>query len=75
MVNAVLFSNVFNSELKRRMKAEKKAAEKEAKVKDLVEQKKESNGPAAENAAGLDEESLDPNVSFCAWLFIPVLYL
>uniref|UniRef100_A0A8C9XZ02 Lysine--tRNA ligase n=1 Tax=Sander lucioperca TaxID=283035 RepID=A0A8C9XZ02_SANLU len=49
------------SELKRRMKAEKKAAEKEAKVKEQVEQKQESNDQAAQNACGLDEETLDPN--------------
>lgn len=42
------------------MKAEKKAAEKEAKVKEQVEQKKESNDQGTENA--LDEETLDPNV-------------
>lgn len=42
------------------MKAEKKAAEKEAKVKEQVEQKKESNDHGTENA--LDEETLDPNV-------------
>ncbi|RVE74512.1 hypothetical protein OJAV_G00022920 [Oryzias javanicus] len=49
------------SELKRRMKAEKKAAEKEAKVKEHVETKKESNDQGAQNACGLDEETLDPN--------------
>ncbi|TDH17054.1 hypothetical protein EPR50_G00004530 [Perca flavescens] len=49
------------SELKRRMKAEKKAAEKEAKVKEQVEQKQESTDQAAQNACGLDEETLDPN--------------
>ncbi|KAG7230452.1 hypothetical protein INR49_024561 [Caranx melampygus] len=49
------------SELKRRMKAEKKAAEKEAKVKDQVEKNKESNDQAAQNACGVDEETLDPN--------------
>lgn len=42
------------------MKAEKKAAEKEAKVKEQVEQKKESNDQGTQNA--LDEETLDPNV-------------
>lgn len=46
------------------MKAEKKAAEKEAKVKELVEQKKESNDQGAQNACALDEETLDPNVRF-----------
>uniref|UniRef100_A0A3B5B1K5 Lysine--tRNA ligase n=1 Tax=Stegastes partitus TaxID=144197 RepID=A0A3B5B1K5_9TELE len=52
------------SEQKRRMKAEKKAAEKEAKLKDQVEQKKESNDQGAENASALDEETLDPNQYF-----------
>ncbi|XP_044055744.1 lysine--tRNA ligase isoform X1 [Siniperca chuatsi] len=52
------------SELKRRMKADKKAAEKEAKVKEQVEQKKESNDQGAQNACGLDEETLDPNQYF-----------
>ncbi|XP_029284566.1 lysine--tRNA ligase isoform X1 [Cottoperca gobio] len=49
------------SELKRRMKADKKAAEKETKVKEQVEQKKESNDQEAQDACGLDEETLDPN--------------
>lgn len=49
-------SVVVVSELKRRMKAEKKASEKEAKVKDQVEQQ-ETNDQA-------DEETLDPNVSY-----------
>lgn len=44
------------------MKAEKKAAEKEAKVKELVEQKKESNDQGSQNASALDEETLDPTV-------------
>ncbi|XP_076012165.1 lysine--tRNA ligase isoform X1 [Genypterus blacodes] len=48
------------SELKRRMKAEKKAAEKETKVKEQVEQKKESNDQGAQNACVVDEETLDP---------------
>lgn len=46
------------------MKAEKKAAEKEAKVKETVEKKKEPNDQGAQNAYGADEETLDPNVSF-----------
>lgn len=46
------------------MKAEKKAAEKEAKVKEQVEKKKETNDQAAQNACGLDEETLDPNVRY-----------
>uniref|UniRef100_A0A674CUZ0 Lysine--tRNA ligase n=1 Tax=Salmo trutta TaxID=8032 RepID=A0A674CUZ0_SALTR len=50
-------------ELKRRMKAEKKASEKEAKVKEQVEQK-ETNDQAVQNAYGADEETLDPNVSY-----------
>lgn len=43
------------------MKAEKKAAEKEAKVKEQQEQKKESNDQGAQQTC-LDEETLDPNV-------------
>lgn len=46
------------------MKAEKKAAEKEAKAKEQVEQKKESNDQGVQNVCGLDEEALDPNVRF-----------
>ncbi|XP_022059037.1 lysine--tRNA ligase isoform X2 [Acanthochromis polyacanthus] len=46
------------NELKRRMKAEKKAAEKDAKVKD------QSNDQGEPNAAALDEETLDPNQYF-----------
>ncbi|XP_071370443.1 lysine--tRNA ligase isoform X1 [Centroberyx affinis] len=49
------------SELKRRMKADKKAAEKEAKTKEQVNQKKESNDQGVQNAFGADEETLDPN--------------
>ncbi|XP_030620472.1 lysine--tRNA ligase isoform X1 [Chanos chanos] len=52
------------SELKRRMKAEKKAAEKEAKVKEQLEQKKETNDKQEHNIFGADEESLDPNQYF-----------
>lgn len=44
---------LFNSELKRRLKAEKKAAEKEAKIKEQPVQE-----------ACKDEETLDPNVRF-----------
>ncbi|CAB1339434.1 unnamed protein product [Coregonus sp. 'balchen'] len=51
------------SELKRRMKAEKKASEKEAKVKEQVEQT-ETNDQADQNAYGADEETLDPNQYF-----------
>uniref|UniRef100_A0A8C8GR12 Lysine--tRNA ligase n=1 Tax=Oncorhynchus tshawytscha TaxID=74940 RepID=A0A8C8GR12_ONCTS len=51
------------SELKRRMKAEKKASEKEAKVKEQVEQK-QTNDQAVQNAYGADEETLDPNQYF-----------
>ncbi|XP_061077746.1 lysine--tRNA ligase isoform X2 [Conger conger] len=49
------------NELKRRMKADKKAAEKEAKVKDQVEQKKEANDTGDQNLYNADEETLDPN--------------
>lgn len=49
------------SELKRRMKAEKKAAEKEAKVKEQSDQKK-TNDKSEQNNYGADEETLDPNV-------------
>ncbi|XP_061526658.1 lysine--tRNA ligase isoform X1 [Phycodurus eques] len=49
------------SELKRRQKAEKKAVEKEAKVKEQLQQKNESNNCAASDSAALDEETLDPN--------------
>lgn len=59
---------LFCSELKRRLKAERKTAEKEAKQKEQSE--KHSNKPAltsdSENNIGADEESLDPNVSI--WL-------
>lgn len=57
------------------MKAEKKAAEKEAKVKELVEQKKESNDQGAQNACALDEETLDPNVRFFLWSLYLTLYV
>uniref|UniRef100_A0A8C7T9S6 Lysine--tRNA ligase n=1 Tax=Oncorhynchus mykiss TaxID=8022 RepID=A0A8C7T9S6_ONCMY len=50
-------------DLKRRMKAEKKASEKEAKVKEQVEQK-QTNDQAVQNAYGADEETLDPNQYF-----------
>lgn len=46
------------SELKRRMKADKKAAEKEAKTKEQVEK------TSTEKAEEIDEENLDPTVSF-----------
>lgn len=56
---------LFCSELKRRLKAERKIAEKEAKQKEQSE--KHSNKPSVtsdcENNIGADEESLDPNVS------------
>ncbi|XP_060894451.1 lysine--tRNA ligase isoform X1 [Labrus mixtus] len=52
------------SELKRRMKADKKAAEKDAKVKEQVEQVKESNDQGAQDISALDEETLDPNQYF-----------
>lgn len=44
------------------MKAEKKAAEKETKLKEQHMQKKESNDQGAQNACALDDETLDPNV-------------
>lgn len=43
------------------MKAEKKAAEKEAKVKEQVDQKKTID-KSEQNNYGADEETLDPNV-------------
>lgn len=43
------------------MKAEKKAAEKEAKAKESGEQT-ESNDHQAQHANALDDETLDPNV-------------
>lgn len=57
----VSFLSLYDSEQKRRMKAEKKAAEKEAKVKEQQEEK-DSNDKDLQNACG-DEETLDPNVS------------
>lgn len=56
------------------MKAEKKAAEKEAKVKEQVEQKKESNDQGTQNA--LDEETLDPNVrNMCSYFTSVHIYI
>ncbi|KAM9625067.1 lysine--tRNA ligase isoform 4-T4 [Morphnus guianensis] len=56
-------SRLSKNELKRRLKAERKIAEKEAKQKDQSE--KHSNKPSlasdSENNVGADEESLDPN--------------
>jgi hypothetical protein len=57
-----------NSELKRRLKAEKKVAEKEAKQKELSEKQLSQATVAAtnhttDNDVGAEEESLDPNVS------------
>lgn len=57
-----------NSELKRRLKAEKKIAEKEAKQKELSEKQLSQATAAAtnhttDNGVGAEEESLDPNVS------------
>ncbi|XP_019742519.1 lysine--tRNA ligase isoform X1 [Hippocampus comes] len=49
------------SELKRRLKAEKKALEKEAKAKEQVQLKKESNNGTPSDIAAIDEETLDPN--------------
>lgn len=58
----VSFLSLYDSEQKRRMKAEKKAAEKEAKVKEQQQEQKDSNDKDLQNACG-DEETLDPNVS------------
>ena len=44
------------------MKADKKASEKEAKVKEQLDQKKPNDKPE-QNDYGADEETLDPNVS------------
>ncbi|XP_067445241.1 lysine--tRNA ligase isoform X2 [Thunnus thynnus] len=52
------------SELKRRMKAEKKAAEKETKIQEQLAQKKETNDEGAQSISLLDEETLDPNQYF-----------
>ncbi|XP_010789834.1 lysine--tRNA ligase isoform X2 [Notothenia coriiceps] len=52
------------NELKRQMKAEKKASEKEARVKEQLDLKNESNDTGAEDACALDEETLDPNQYF-----------
>lgn len=57
-----------NSELKRRLKAEKKIAEKEAKQKELSEKQLSQATTAAtnhttDNGVAAEEESLDPNVS------------
>lgn len=60
----ILFAYTFlASELKRRQKAEKKAAEKEAKAKEQTGQKKENEDKGEQNLYSTDEESLDPNVS------------
>lgn len=53
------------------MKAEKKAAEKEAKIKEQQEQ--ETNDKPQQNAYGADEETLDPNV--CWVLIVEVIFL
>lgn len=57
-------SSCLISELKRRLKAEKKAVEKTAKVKEQLEQKKECGDQGSLDASALDEETLDPNVKF-----------
>lgn len=54
------------------MKAEKKASEKDAKLKDQLEQKKESNDQAELIASALDEATLDPTVRF---LFFILLFM
>ncbi|KAJ8795974.1 hypothetical protein J1605_002736 [Eschrichtius robustus] len=56
------------NELKRRLKAEKKIAEKEAKQKELSEKQLSQSAAAtnhtADDGAGAEEESLDPNQYF-----------
>ena len=55
-----------DSELKRRLKAEKKIAEKEAKQKELSEKQLSqaaASNHSAEDGVAAEEESLDPNVS------------
>lgn len=57
-----------NSELKRRLKAEKKVAEKEARQKELSEKQQIHAAAAAtnhttDNGVSAEEETLDPNVS------------
>ncbi|XP_059849087.1 lysine--tRNA ligase isoform X1 [Hypanus sabinus] len=49
------------SELKRRMKAEKKAAEKEIRAKELAEREAVKDTKVHEVSLGGDEETLDPN--------------
>ncbi|KAI9528476.1 Lysine--tRNA ligase [Dissostichus eleginoides] len=55
---------ISKNELKRQMKADKKASEKETRVKEQLDLKKESNDKGAEDACALDEETLDPNQYF-----------
>ncbi|XP_034046389.1 lysine--tRNA ligase isoform X2 [Thalassophryne amazonica] len=62
-VTVVNEEKLSKNELKRRMKAEKKAAEKEAKAKEQVEHT-ETNDHGAVNTCGLDEETLDPHQYF-----------
>lgn len=54
-----------NSELKRRLKAEKKVAEKEAKQKELSEKQlsQAATNHTVDNGVSAEEETLDPNVS------------
>ncbi|KAI4830164.1 hypothetical protein KUCAC02_001814 [Chaenocephalus aceratus] len=52
------------NELKRQMKSDKKASEKEARVKEQLDLKNKSNDKGAEDACALDEETLDPNQYF-----------
>lgn len=63
---------LFYSELKRRLKAERKIAEKEAKHKEQSE--KHPNKPSlatdSEDNIGADEESLDPNVSVATCIIL-----
>ncbi|XP_006010961.1 lysine--tRNA ligase isoform X2 [Latimeria chalumnae] len=52
------------NELKRRLKAEKKAAEKEAKIKEESEKPEVAAAKSGEDACKVDEETLDPNQYF-----------
>lgn len=60
-----------DSELKRRLKAEKKIAEKEAKQKELSEKQlsQAATNHSADDGVAAEEESLDPNVS--SWNHCP----
>ncbi|XP_068160658.1 lysine--tRNA ligase isoform X2 [Antennarius striatus] len=62
-VTAVDGGKLSKNEIKRRLKAEKKAAEKDAKVREQAEQKAELNDQGGQHACA-DEETLDPNQYF-----------